>query len=470
MCCSRVALSAILAMACLSGGMMAQLQPGDAVILTSTGLTHVRGGTPTPVVPVPIDGNLLPTYWGDASLEWVPGQHAVLVGSDVAPFGLYFVDFTNSLSAPTSKLIGLGVGGIRDIDTVPQTGDMLILQSITQGMGRIDRLAAPVSATSVLTTATPFATNLPIGNADYMAVASPTAVIVGGVANIYRVMSGSTGTSTTLTPTGSWFYSAESIDIDPLTGDLYVACFNPDYVRRLVLNAAGTNYSDMGNVLALPEVDGPDDVEFDSLTGTVFAIARNGGAIGGVPVGVQPGNDNVIMGASPLTPIGTSTLTLTPLPVTNSGFFPNFTLVGALGAAQVQIAGVGCNGSNGLALNLAANGMPAIGSTTFGLTLSNAPAGSFAYFFLALGLSPAPMPVSASCNLFIDPTSLFAFMNAGISPLGPFPTGAGFFTLPTPIPNQGSLLGGSIAVQAACLDAVPGGFTTSNGLLLIFGY
>ena len=461
---------AITVFATISSALMAQLQAGDAVMLTSTGLSLVRGGLSTPVVPVPIDGNALPAYWGDASVEWVPGQHAVLAGCDVAPNGLYYIDFTNSISSPTSKLIGLGVGGIRDIDVVPQTGDMLILQSITQGQGRIDILTAPVNSSSVLTTSNPFATNLPIANADYMAVASPTAVVVGGVANIYRVVLGSTGTYTTLTPAGAWFYSTESIDIDPVTGDLYVACFNPDYVRRMVPTATGMNYSDMGNVLAFPEVDGPDDVEFDALTGTVFALCRNGGQIGGMPVAVQPGNDNVIMGANPLAPIGTTTTTLTPLPVGNTGFFPNFTMVGTLGSAQVQIAGAGCLGSTGLPLTLTNNGMPVIGSPTFGLTLSNAPAASFSYFFLALGLAPAPIPLTATCNLFIDPVSMSLLMSTGMSPLGPLPTGGGSITLPTPIPNQGNLLGASISVQAACIDAVPGGFTTSNGLLLILGY
>lgn len=466
----KSAFLAIAVLTAVSSGLAAQLQSGDAVILTSTGLTHVRGGVATQVVPVPIDGNALPPYWGDASVEWVPGQHAVLAGCDVAPNGLYYIDFTTSISAPTSKLIGLGVGGIRDIDVVPQTGDMLVLQSITQGQGRIDILTAPVNAASVLTTANPFATNLPIANADYMAVASPTTVIVGGVANIYRVVLGSTGTYTTLTPAGAWFYSTESIDIDPVTGDLFVACHNPDYVRRMAPTTTGMNYSDMGNVLAFPEVDGPDDVEFDPLTGTVFVMCRNGGQIGGMPVGVQVGNDNVIMGANPLAPLGTSTTTLTPLPIGNTGFFPNFALVGTLGTAQVQVAGAGCLGSTGLPLTLINNGMPVIGSTTFGLTLSNAPAASYCYFFLALGLAPAPVPLSATCNLFIDPISMSLLMGTGMSPLGPFPTGGGSLTLPTPIPNQGNLLGASVAVQVACIDTVPGGFTTSNGLLLILGY
>lgn len=443
--------------------------PGDVVILTSTGLTHVRGGASAAVVPVPIDGNALPTYWGDGSVEWVPNTSAVLAGSDVAPFGLYFLDFSVSLTAPTSKMLGVGIGGIRDIDVVPQSGDMLILQSVPQASGRIDILIAPVSASSALGASPPWAATLPIANSDYMAVQTAASVLVGGVANIYRVNQNSTP-GYVLLAMGTTFYSAESADIDPVTGDLFVACFNPDYVRRYTQTTL-TSYVDSGPILAAPDVDGPDDVEFDSMTGMMYTLCRNGGQVSGSPVGVQAGNDNVVIGVPVGLPPGVGTMTLTPNPTGNTGFFPNFTVVGIMALAQVQIAGVGCNGSNGQPLALINNGMPSIGSTTFGLTLSAAPANSFGYLFLALALSPAPIPLTPTCNLFIDPTTMSLLMSTGMSPIGPLPLGpSGSLTVPTPIPNQSGLLGALIAVQAAVIDSVPGGFITSNALALLIGY
>ena len=463
-------LIATLALTVLSVPAVAQLMPGDAVILTSSGITHVRGGASAPVVPVPIDGNALPGFWGDGAMEWVPNTSAVLAGCDVAPFGLYYIDFASSLTAPTSKLIGLGVGGIRDIDVIPQTGDMLVLQSIPQASGRVDILTAPVGPSSVLGAAPPWCAVTPIGNTDYMAVQSTTSVVMGGVANIYRVNQNNTPPYT-LMAMGTSFYSAESADIDPLTGDLFIALFNPDYVRRYTMSTS-TMYVDTGPIMAFPDVDGPDDVEFDPATGTIYAIARNGGQVSGSPVGVQAGNDNVIIGSPIGLPPGVGILTLTPNPTGNAGFFPNFTIVGTMSLAQVQIAGVGCNGSNSQLVVLTNNGMPSIGSNTFGLTLSGAPANSFGYLFLALGLSPAPVPLTPTCNLYLDITTMSLLMSTGLSPIGPLPLGpAGSIFVPTPIPNQAGLLGAIISVQGAVIDGgVAGGFTTSNALALILGY
>ena len=451
----------------LAASVPAQLQAGDVILMTSSGLTHLRGGGATPVVPVPIDGNPLRTSWLDGSIEWVAGTSLCLAGSDLAPYGLYLLDFATSISSPTSIRLGLGVGGIRDIDVDPLTGDAFVLQNIVQGNGRIDRIPGPISAGSTLGSA--FATSLTISQADYLAMVSSSQAIYGGVANIYTVMSGGTGGTAISFGSTSIFYGMESIDFDSAVPKMYCALFNADQVRQ-VNYFGGNSFTDNGNVLAFPEIDGPDDVEFDRSTNTIWCVARNGGTVAGQPIGVQAGNDNAIIGAV-LDSAGNFLNYTFAGPVLtghgNTGLFANIAVVG-VSPASITLTGTGCLTASGVPFTLGATGLPSIGNAGFGIDITNGQPSQFTYVYLALGFSPAPIPFG-QCSVYLDLATLGVFINAGVSPLGPFPLDSfGALSFPAPIPANNALIGSSLALQAAATDTVYG-VVLSNGLKLNFG-
>lgn len=464
----RKLISACVTVFALTAPLSAQIQAGDIVLLTSSGLTHIRGGTSTPVVPVPLDGNAIPTNWGDGSIEWVSGTQTFLAGAGLAPYGIFLLNFTSSLSAPTSVRLATGVAAVRDIDIEPSTGDALVLQGSNQFSGRIDRFAAPVTVFSSFS-GTPFAGPLTISQGDFMAVLDPTTVLYGAVANTYSVTAGSTTGGTLITLGGATiFYSMVSADRNP-GADLYVACFNPDYVRRL--NAFGpTTFTDAGSLIQSPECDGPEDVEYDNAGNIVWVVSRNGSTISGVPWGAQTGNDNAIVGVT-LDLTGNPTGFMTAGPPAghgNTGFFANIAVVG-VSPASVSFTGMGCNGSNGLPLVLGNIGTPQIGSSSFQVVVANGAPFASAAFFLAVGLAPAPIPVSPTCNLYLDFASLSLFIGAGVSPILLPLDASGGLQFAVPITNNPALQGTLLDIQVAASDSVPGGFTTSNAMRLNFG-
>lgn len=454
--------------------LVAQLTAGDFLLLSSNALTHISGGsgTPTPVVPVPADGVAFPSSWLDGACEWVRNTQYVLVGQDTSPFGLFLLDFTNSIASPTSRRLGTGIGGIRDIDFVDASGAVLVLQNVVQGMGQIDIINGPIGPTSVLGSNPPWAVSLPINQADYLAVQDPMNVVVGGVANIYRVQQGLGASAAALAFGGTTPYSIESVDIDQATGDLYIAQFNPDLVTRYI-GGVGLTYSSLGTVLTGSEVDGPDDVEFDFTTATVWAVGRNGGTFSATPWSVQAGFDNAIIGNMVTAPPGLGyTAAGTPSGHGNSGLFANIAVVGniILNPAGVITTGTGCTGTSGSAFAWTPTGLPTLGNPSFGLTASGGPAFAPNFIFLALSASPVPIAISPLCNLYLDVPSLQAFLALGSSPIGPIPLDPfGSMALVFSIPNDPMLIGTTLASQCAAADAVPGGVVTSNALTMVFG-
>jgi hypothetical protein len=458
----------------LASALPAQLQSGDVVLLTSSGITHLAAatGAATPVAPVPGDGNPVPTSWLDGACEWLRNTQYVLVGQDAAPYGLYLLDFTPGVAAPVSWRLGLGIGGIRDIDQIEATGDVLVLQNVVQQSGRIDVLTAPVTPSSVLGANPPWATMLLPNQADYLAVQSPTSVVVGGVANIYQVQQGSSNGGALLSFGGTLPYSIESVDIDQATGDMYLAQFNPDLVNRYA-GGVGLSYSFLATVLGPSEIDGPEDVEFDPNTQTIWGVGRNGGWLFGVPWGVQTGFDNTVVGNFLLASPGSGYTAAGPIGGHgNSGLFANIAVIGNIvqNPAMLITTGTGCIGSSGLPFTFAANGLPYINNSAFALSLSGGPPFQPFYIFLALATSPAPIPITPLCNLYLDPVTLSALITAGQSPIGPLPLDlTGGIQFGVPIPFNPMLIGTSLSAQVAATDAVPGGLVSSNALTLVFG-
>ena len=138
-------------------------------------------------------------------------------------------------------------------------------------------------------------------------------------------------------------------------------------------------------------------------------------------------------------------------------------------ASQTSI-GAGCTGSNNQVFSLATSGLPQLGNQTFALLLTGGVASGQAHFFIASGIAQTPLSISANCNVYLEMTSLLAFISAGINPIGPFPlspSGAVTFLLPLPLDPQ--LMGFSIAVQGFCADpGAPAGAILTNARTLVF--
>ena len=129
-------------------------------------------------------------------------------------------------------------------------------------------------------------------------------------------------------------------------------------------------------------------------------------------------------------------------------------------APSVTNLGFGCG------VSLQANCLPTLGNASFALNLSGANPGSAAAVFLALGLNPSPILIDGAgpCFYDLDVATTLAFIDAGLSPLGPTPTdAAGQATLGFPIPPAPALAGFALEVQAL---AIGSNLASSNALRL----
>ena len=132
--------------------------------------------------------------------------------------------------------------------------------------------------------------------------------------------------------------------------------------------------------------------------------------------------------------------------------------------ASLTFIGTGCVGSSGLPMTLSSLQVPFIGNPIFSLDLSDGPATSTAYLFVATALASNPFNLGGGCNVYLDLVSMQTLISQGVSPIGPLatgPTGATSWSLPIP-PDPG-IAGLRIVFQAAAVDATgPFGLVLSN--------
>jgi hypothetical protein len=148
-----------------------------------------------------------------------------------------------------------------------------------------------------------------------------------------------------------------------------------------------------------------------------------------------------------------------------AGYHYTVALVSVSPVPQLNVIGSGCTGSNGVT-TLSSTQLPFLGNTAFSLDVSQAALSSQAYLFVASALAPAPIAAGGGCFIHLDVYSLLVFVNSGVSPLGPQPTGpAGAASFLLPVPASPALAGLSIVFQAAVLDAAaPLALTLSNAV------
>jgi plastocyanin len=131
-------------------------------------------------------------------------------------------------------------------------------------------------------------------------------------------------------------------------------------------------------------------------------------------------------------------------------------------------SGAGCNSSAGQIV-LSTPTLPQIGNAAFGFDVAGGPPGAQAFVYI--GLLGAPLPVSATCFVYLDLQSVTTFVQAGIGPLGPAALGPGGSAfLPLPLPNLPEFGGLGASMQAVVFDpAVPLGLAVSNAVTILIG-
>jgi len=136
----------------------------------------------------------------------------------------------------------------------------------------------------------------------------------------------------------------------------------------------------------------------------------------------------------------------------------------------VQITGAGCPTVAGGGFTVGTNGEATLPNPTFGLDISNGPAGGQAWLYLASGIAVSPLSLGGGCNVWLDMASASILVGTGQSPFGPFGLdGAGGATLPLPLPAPPALVGQQIDLQGLGADLTnPTAIITSNALTLRF--
>lgn len=129
--------------------------------------------------------------------------------------------------------------------------------------------------------------------------------------------------------------------------------------------------------------------------------------------------------------------------------------------ASVASQGSGC-GRGPLAL--AASGSPILGNAAFALLFSGGQPSAPLALYAAASFLPGGFPYSPSCELELDPLSLFLLLNAGLD-------GAGTLALPIPIPFDPALIGAPVALQGFALEPLfESGIVASNALRVTPGF
>ncbi|MEZ5966695.1 MAG: DNRLRE domain-containing protein [Planctomycetota bacterium] len=138
---------------------------------------------------------------------------------------------------------------------------------------------------------------------------------------------------------------------------------------------------------------------------------------------------------------------------------PALTIVYTPPVASVTSSGTGCAQGGSSPLAMAAVGLPQVGNANFGFNVTGGPAGGPGVVAAALDLSPVPLPLNASCFLYINPLSFLLSL-----PAAPTPTLVTF-----PIPGNQGLLGLDLALQAVYVNPTTLQLASSNAAAIVVG-
>ncbi len=147
-------------------------------------------------------------------------------------------------------------------------------------------------------------------------------------------------------------------------------------------------------------------------------------------------------------------------------------VVSYLPAASTRLVGMGCLSSSMLPSSLQASGLPVIGAADFRLEIAGGARDGIAFIFFSFFEAQSPLRLNADCFFYLDLLDAAALVSSGASPLGPLPlSSSGFGSRSLPIPDDASIAGSNVFVQALILDpAVVAGFSSTNALEIVVGH
>lgn len=313
---------ALIYLALLAAPIFAQIQNGDVIFACSTNYRHFRAGVGTLIVPVSSVGSPAFTQnnFLNGGLLHLPGTQFVIVGTGLSPVGIWLLDFSTSIAAPTAYYLGAPPSTTLSITQVALdrlTGDIYFLQGTSIG-----RIPGPISTTSTIP-ATYFATGQ--SGATALTVLNNSQVVAANSATVWSVASGATAVGPTLLTLAA--SGATDMKFDASQNRLIVASFGLSRVDAYDLT---TNLFQQ-TLISSPSVSLVDSVDVDEGNNTVYLLARNGATIGGTPYGVISANDNVVLSISgnggANTAVGVSPSSGNPTGSTNMGVNGYITVV-----------------------------------------------------------------------------------------------------------------------------------------------
>jgi hypothetical protein len=259
----------------------AQLLGGDALIVSNTGLTHIRGSAAVAVTPVAGDGFAISSAsFGNGAIETILGTDLAIYAEGAGSFGVYLLDFAASLTNPTSTRLGLANAAVTGLahDAV---SDSVFGVSTN---GEIFRIAGPLGPSATVSI---FAT----GQAGATALVTPGAgrLLAGDQTQVWEVNLGDSSPNAPLLTLNA--VGLSDLAYDPGDDRLYVAAFGASRVEVFRLETGEF----LGSVLTPPSLSICDAVDYDPRDDRVYALSRLAPTLGGSLWGNQVSFDNVLV-------------------------------------------------------------------------------------------------------------------------------------------------------------------------------
>ncbi|MEZ6195279.1 MAG: hypothetical protein R3F20_06090 [Planctomycetota bacterium] len=276
-------LAALGAMLALAATAPAQLMVGDTFVASNFGLTHIRANVATSVVPVATDGLTIAFVgFGNGSIETVTGTDYLLYAEGAGSFGLYLIDFSASISAPTSTRLGVATAGMPNLSFERASGDAFALTTT----GNVLRVAGPIGPGATLSTV-PWLSGQT--GAAALAARANGSFLLGDQSHAWSAAAGATAPG----PTVVTFLSSGLGDLalDGANDRLFVAGFGNQRVDAYELSS-GTF---LGTIVNGPQVSTPESVDYDARTDTLYSLSRLAPTLGGMLWGNQISFDNVVV-------------------------------------------------------------------------------------------------------------------------------------------------------------------------------
>ncbi|MEE9394817.1 MAG: hypothetical protein V3W41_20200 [Planctomycetota bacterium] len=270
--------------------LQAQLQIEDAILATTTGMTHIRALASTPVVPNATDANpILTSGFATGSILSIPGTSLVLYAEGGAAAQVFLLEFApgagggvgTGIAGPASTLLGVAAGSVINM-AYDSENDVAYLLTTP---GAINTITGPITSTSQVDSLL-FASGQSGGVG--IAVGANNQLLVASAAEAWPVNGGDVAPNATFIT----FVSSGIANIE------YDAANDRFYTSALNLSSVHVYDGSTGTLFATP-LSSPnllicDACSYSPASDMVYGITRFATTIQGVP---QYGNNPISAGA-----------------------------------------------------------------------------------------------------------------------------------------------------------------------------